>query len=193
MESRMDPSMLHITYRGMEPSPAVEAKVYERFERVAKLHDRITSCRVSIEAPHRHGNKGKLYTVAVNIQMPGAEIVVSRQGPRDHGHEDVYVAIRDAFDAARRQLEDRIRIIRGDTKLHEAPPHGVVVRLFPDYGFIRSTDGLEVYFHKNSLVESSFEQLEVGAPVRFVIAEGESEKGPQASTVHPIGKHHPPP
>ena len=62
--------------------------------------------------------------------------------------------------------------------------------MFPDYGFIEGADGLEVYLHMNSVVEASFEDLDVGSQVRFVFAEGESEHGPQATTVQSIGKHH---
>jgi len=67
-----------------------------------------------------------------------------------------------------------------------------VVRLFPDdgYGFIETADGQEVYFHRNSVVEGDFAKLAVDSEVRVEIAYGESEKGPQATTVRPVGKHH---
>jgi cold shock CspA family protein len=82
--------------------------------------------------------------------------------------------------------------MRQDVKTHEAPLHGKVLRLFPyeGYGFIDMSDGREVYFHRNSVVEGSFDELEEGAEVRVVVAEKEGEQGPQASTVKPVGKHH---
>ena len=120
----------------------------------------------------------------------GEELIVGRAQPLDHAHEDVYVAIRDAFDAAGRQLEDHARRFRAQVKTHAVPLHGKVVRLFPDYGFVETSDGLEVYFHRNSVSGGAFASLEAGDEVRLVIAEGESDKGAQASTVVRLGKHH---
>lgn len=182
---------VQITFRQMDPSPAVEAAIRERVERLERFFDRIISARVVVEAPHRHKRKGKLYSVGVDLRVPGGEIVVKHNGPQDHAHEDVYVAIRDSFDAARRLLEDHARTGRGDTKAHEPPTHGKVARLFPfeGYGFIETPQG-EVYFHKNSVTDRQFDKLSVGAEVRLAVASGESEHGAQASTVTPIGKHH---
>jgi len=74
-------------------------------------------------------------------------------------------------------------------KAHATPPHGRVIRLFPDqgYGFIAAPDGRELYFHRNSVLSGGFEKLEVGSEVSY--AEEEGEKGPQASTVKPVGRH----
>jgi ribosomal subunit interface protein len=177
-----------VTFRGMDPSPAIEARVREAMDKLGQFHNRITSCRVVVEAPHRRRTKGKLYTIRIDMTLPGKEIVVTREGRLNHAHEDVYVALRDAFDAARRQLENHAREQRGQTKWHEAPPHGTVSGLFPDHGFITTADGREIYFHRNSVVGDGFESLEVGNSVRF--AESVGDKGPQASTVHPLGKHH---
>lgn len=182
---------LQIVFRGMDPSDAVEAAIREKAEKLERFLDRIVSCRVVVEAPHRHKHKGKLYNIRVELDIPGGEIAVTRSGPQDHAHEDVYVAIRDAFDAARRLVEDRTRRMRDDVKIHVQPLHGKILRLFPGegYGFVDTPDG-EVYFHRNSVVGAKFDDLKVGAEVRLVVTEGESAKGPQASTVTPVGKHH---
>jgi cold shock CspA family protein/ribosome-associated translation inhibitor RaiA len=174
----------------MDPSPAVEARIRERAARLEHLFDRVTSCRVVVEARHHHHHKGNLYGVRIDLRVPGEEIFVGRAGPLDHAHEDVYVAIRDAFDAAARRLEDHARRFRGDVKAHETPIHGKIARIFQDYGFIQTSDGQEVYFHKNSVVGGAFEALEVGSEVRVVVTEKESAQGAQASTVVPLGKHH---
>src|SRR3546814_6397380 len=102
------------------------------------------------------------------------------------------VALRDAFNAARRRLEDDSRKRAGRVKSHEVPPHGKIARLngFEDYGFIQTSGGGEIYFHKNSLVDADFDKLVEGQEVSYVVAEGESDKGPQASMVKLIGKHH---
>jgi ribosomal subunit interface protein len=176
---------LRITFRNMPPSEAIEARVRQKAQKLERFHSRITGCQVTIEAPHRHHHKGQLYQVTVDMTLPGGEIVASRSPSNDHSHEDVYVAIRDSFDAALRQLEDQTRRQRGEVKSHDAPTIGRVIRLFRDdgYGFIETPDGLEVYFHENSLVGSSVWDLNVGSEVRFTLAETESEKGPQATTV----------
>jgi ribosomal subunit interface protein len=181
---------LQITFDGMDPSPAIEARIREKAAKLEHFHDRIIGCKVVIEAPHRHHHKGKLYNVRIDISVPGKDVFVDHSGPLNHAHEDVYVAIRDAFNAAGRQLEDHVRRMRGDVKAHVAPVHGKVVRLFEDYGFAETPDGQEVYFHKNSVVDDAFDRLEVGSEVRLVIAGTEGVEGAQASTVTPIGKHH---
>jgi cold shock CspA family protein len=82
--------------------------------------------------------------------------------------------------------------VTGHVKTHEVPVHGTVVRLSREdgYGFIETSEGDEIYFHRNSVVEGSFEDLDVGQEVRLVVAYGESEHGAQASTVKSVGKHH---
>lgn len=188
------PSWLQITFRNIDASPAVEAKIRERARELEQFFDRIVSCRVVIEAPNRRRH-GDLYHVRVDLKVPGHEIVVKRDPPEHHAHEDIYVAVRDSFDAVRRQLEDHVRRRRGDVKVHEVPSHGRIANLIAeqDYGFINASDGGEVYFHRNAVANGGFEKLQVGDEVRFSLHPAEGEKGPQASAVVPIGKHHLPP
>lgn len=181
---------LQITFRDMPPSEAVEANIKEKVQKLEHFADNITSCRVVLEAPHKHQHKGQLFSVHIDITLPGKEIVVSRHPDAHHAHEDVYVAIRDAFNAARRQLEDHGRRHRGHVKYHEAEPHGHISQLMPeqDYGLIQTPDGREIYFHRNSVIDANFDKLEIGASVHFTETNG--DMGPQASTVHIEGKHH---
>jgi cold shock CspA family protein/ribosome-associated translation inhibitor RaiA len=181
---------LQLTFRGFPASPAIEASIRERTEQLARFHHRIVDCRVVVEAPHRHHVKGNLYHLRVLVNVPGGEIVVNDEGHDKHAHEDIYVAIRDAFNAVDRKIEDFVRRHRQDVKHHEVPAHGRIVRMFPDYGFIADGDGSEIYFHRNSVIEGGYDKLSVGAEVRFVASERESDKGPQATTVRPVGKHH---
>jgi ribosomal subunit interface protein len=99
---------LEIAFKNMERSDAVEARVREKAEKkLERYAGRITSCRVVIEAPHRHHTHGNCYEVRLDIHVPGEELVVTREGgSKDPAHTDVYIAIRDAFDAAVRQLDD---------------------------------------------------------------------------------------
>jgi len=181
-----------IVFHNLDRSPAVEELVRKRLDKLERFFDRITSCRVAVEGRQKRHHKGNLYAVHVTIAIPGHQIVASHTGPKNHAHEDLNVALRDAFDAAERQLEDLARRMRDEVKHHETPLHGKVLRLFQEegYGFVETADGQEVYFHRNSVVEQGFGALEVGSEVRLTVAEGESGKGPQASTVHPVGKHH---
>ena len=181
---------LQITFKDMAPSPAIESQVRDKSTKLERFFDRIIGCHVTIEAPHRHSHKGRLYGVRIDLTVPGREIVVTHSGPRDHRHEDIGVAIGDAFRAAERQLEDHARKSRGAVKAHVAPLHGHVTKLMPDFGFVTTSDGQEVYFHRNSVTDAGFARLEVGSEVRLAVAEGESAQGPQATTVAAVGKHH---
>lgn len=179
---------LQVTFRDMEPSAAVEARVREEAAELEQFHDRITRCRVVVEMPHRHQHQGRLFAVRLDLSVPGRELVIGREPAEGHAHEDVYVAIRDAFAAATRQLQDLARRQRGQTKEHEPLAEGRVARILHElgYGFIETVDRREVYFHRNSVLEGDFDRLEIGTAVRF--AEELGEKGPQATTVHIHGK-----
>ncbi len=179
---------LHITFRGMEPSPSAEAQIRRRAEELEQFSDRVTACRVVLEAIDRHHQHGRIYRVRVDLTAPGGAIVAGREPGRDHAHEDAHVAIRDAFDAARRRLQDHMRRIDGQTKQHEPPASGRIATLFAerDYGFLAADSGEEVYFHRNSVAGHGFDNLRVGEPVHYVIDPDEGEKGIQASAVIPL-------
>ncbi len=181
---------LQISFHHIPASAAVEDKIRERVAKLDKLYERIMSCRVVVDSPHRHQHKGKLYQVRIDLTVPNGELVVNRCASQHQAHEDIYVAIRDAFDRAERQLQAYARHRRNEVKTHEIPPHGWIAELYPEdgYGFITTPDGREIYFHQNSLLNGDFSQLEVGLDVRF--AETVGEQGPQASTVRLVGKHH---
>lgn len=181
---------LQITFRHMESSDAVERRVREEAAKLERFCDHITSCRVVVESPHEHHHQGKLFHVAIDLKVPGKEIVVTRGHGKDHAHEDVYVTIRDAFNEMQRQLQDYVRQHRGKVKEHEVPPHGRVLLLVPDedYGKIETPDGREIYFHRNSVLNDDYAKLEVGTEVRF--SEEMGADGPQASSVQLVGKHH---
>lgn len=110
------PLPLQITFRGMEPSPAVEWRIREKAVKLERFCDRIAGLRVVVDAPHRRHSKGRLYTVRVDLTVPGREILARKGVSQNHAHEDVHVAIRDAFNAAARQLENGARRRRGDAK-----------------------------------------------------------------------------
>ena len=128
---------LQITFRHMDPSDAVEANIRDKAEKLDQFADHIMSCRVVIDQEHKHHHQGKLFSVKLDIKVPGKEIVVDRHSEQHHAHEDVYVAVRDAFDAAKRQLEDYVRKQRGKVKTHDTAPHGKIKQLFPLHGLLQ--------------------------------------------------------
>jgi ribosome-associated translation inhibitor RaiA len=109
---------LEIVFHNVDRSHAVEDAVRERAAKLEQLAPDTTSCRVTIEAPHKHHQRGNLFSVRVDLHYPGGEAVATRSPADHHSHEDVYVAVRDAFDAARRQLQDTLHMRRGDVKHH---------------------------------------------------------------------------
>lgn len=181
-EKRME-LPLQITGRDLTLSASLESEIRDRAGKLELFCDKIMRCKVVLEGPAQHHRKGGPFKVRIDLTVPGSELVVNHQSD-----EDLYVAVRDAFDAARRQLEDYVRRQRGDVKAHAEPPYGHVSKLFEEegYGFIETADGREIYFHRNSVLVPGFENLKVGAPVRFTEEAG--EKGPQATTVTSASK-----
>jgi cold shock CspA family protein len=192
---------LQISFRNMKSSEAVDARIREEVAKLETFYNGIMRCRVIVEIPHRHHRKGDLYHVRIDMTVPGAELVVKRE-PSLHAslrdidseketksfeahaaHKDVFVVIRDAFKEARRQLQDFARRERGQTKLHVPQATARVSSLFPDkgYGFLKTPEETEIYFHKNSVLNNAFNRLTLGSSVTFTEELG--EKGIQASTV----------
>ncbi len=112
-----------ITFQGLEPSPALEERIHAKVQKLERISDNITSCHVVIERPPQHHQKGGLYEVRIHLEVPGGRIDVTREAGRDHAHEDVFVAARDAFTRASRLLEEHIDRQRGDVKSHANRAH----------------------------------------------------------------------
>jgi ribosome-associated translation inhibitor RaiA/cold shock CspA family protein len=173
-----------ISFRDMEPSPRLEAKIISRVKKIEQIFNHISACRVIVEAPHKHKMRGNMFHVRIDLSAPQGELVASRDVGVRIAHEQVDVALRDAFAALKRQLQKHKEKMRVDFHIPDRLPTGVIRELFPydEYGILETSDGREIYFHKNSLVEGSFERLKVGDELRF--KEELGAKGPQASTVH---------
>ena len=178
-----------VSFNDVPVDEQVRAAALEHVAQLERLSDRITGCHVVIAQPHHHHREGRLYSVRVDVVVPGGEIVVNRDQHLDHAHEDVFVALRDAFLAARRRLEDHVRRRRGVEKTHAPRARGRIAQIFPleGYGFIETPDGREVYFHRNAISDLEFKAADVGSAVSF--SEEEGEKGPQAAAVQLIHPH----
>jgi ribosomal subunit interface protein len=170
---------LQTTFRNMPHSDAIEAKINEKSAKLDRFYDRIMSCRVVVEESQSRRHQGKLFCVRIDITVPGKELAITRQE-----NEDAYVAVRDAFSAAVRLLEEHGRQKHGVVKTHHEPAVGRIIRIFPesDYGFIKTPDAREIYFHRNSVIdEIDFSKLKFGTEVSFIEEQG--KEGPQAARV----------
>ncbi len=173
---------IQITFRDMGHSDAAEAYVRDQAAKLEQVDRRIVSCAVALEMPHKRA--GGQHRVRIDVRTPGDEIVVDHSPPVEAAEGDLFAAIDEAFEKAARQLESHLARRRHEVKHHEsAYREGRVTKLwsYDGYGFLESSEGYEVYFHRNSVLHHAFDKLEVGAAVRFIEEDG--EKGPQASTV----------
>ncbi len=175
---------LQITFRHMEPSPALEVRIRELASRFDKFSEHIMRCHVIVQPLSHRPHQGALYDFRIDLTLPDEEVAIRRAHPADHAHESPYVALRDAFRAARRKLEDYERRRRGDVKSHIGPAEGRISELDAEHGWghIETEEGRLVYFHRNSVLGARFQDLATGTKVRF--AEEPGDRGPQASTVH---------
>ena len=175
-----------ITYRNIDKTDNIDSLVREKIAKLEQFCDYITSCRVVLEKAHDHPSSGSPYKVSIDITIPhGREIAVNQNPDEGKQYPPLEAVIRDAFEAARRQLVSITTEQKGERKIHPEQEIGaVIVKLFADqdYGFIKAIDtGKEVYFHRNSVVNRNFDELSVGNGVRFKETEG--EMGPQATSV----------
>jgi cold shock CspA family protein/ribosome-associated translation inhibitor RaiA len=174
---------LQLSFRNMEPSEAIEKLIREKAVGLGIFASHILQCRVVVERVGKQ--QGSLFALRFDLTTPGEEIVVQRQWKKDSERRNFHAIIRDAFDVLRRQLEEHTHRRRKEVKTHEVRPQGRVKALFHDegFGFLTTTDGREIYFHRNSVLGGRFDELVPGTEVAFVEEEG--AEGPQASTVRP--------
>lgn len=174
---------VQITFRGFSRSQAVANNVRKKAEKLGLFFDKVLRVRVVLEASHRRHHKGNLYHAQITVTVPGNKIVVGRDPAENMAHTDLYVAVRDGFSAARRQLQEYAARVHGKVKRRDGGPIGVVIKLFPDegFGFLQTIDGREVFFHRNSVLRKGFDRLKIGSKVIF--SEEQGIKGVQASTV----------
>lgn len=168
---------VQVSFHGMAASEAVEARAREKAAQLERYCADIMACRIAIDQLQKHQRQGRPFGVRIDLTIPGRELAVNRVED-----EDLQVALRDAFDAARRQLEDAVRRQRGQVKHHAGELRGEVVRLNEDFGFIRTSDGDEYYFSRDN-VHGGFDRLSVGSAVEFIGDAG--SQGPQAKRVTP--------
>ncbi|MBH8576544.1 HPF/RaiA family ribosome-associated protein [Nostocaceae cyanobacterium CENA369] len=182
-----------ITYRNVEKTDAIDTLVNEKIAKLEQVCSYISSCHIAIEKINDRPRSGSPYRVRIDITVPpGHELVGESNPTEDTQYEPLNAVIRDAFNAARQQL------VKLTQRQHESDKSvsreidrettALVTKLFRDrgYGFLKTLDGQEIYFHSNSVLHDDFERLEVGTGVHFFLGQG--EEGPQASTIKIIDK-----
>ena len=179
---------LEIAFRHVEPTEDIKALIKEKVGHLETFYDGITSCHVYVRAPHQSKRQGNLYEVTIEVRVPSTELVVRRVQSDASEHEHLRVAIRDAFAAMAIELKRWKDQLRGDVKTLEGQLQGKVVEIHhdEDFGQIIATDNRMIYFHRNSVIDGSFDELQPRDAVELVVQTKESDIGPQASTVRRI-------
>jgi ribosomal subunit interface protein len=181
---------LELSFRNVPKTERIEQMVREQAARLERFHDQIISCRVAIDKPQEHQSSGSPFRVRISLRIPpGHELAVDREPGRDHLHDDLPTVINRAFESLERQVKRLKDKQEGEVKRHpDQEAGGIVNKIFAEegYGFVRSVDGRDIYFHRNAVLEGDFDRLEIGTGVHFVEEAG--EEGPQASTVRIVDK-----
>ncbi len=181
---------LQIDFQGMDSNEQIRAAILKHVDQLEDRFGRITAGRVVVKAPGGRHRSGGLYEINIHLALPeGREVNINHTPQNDERYSDIDFALNDGFKRARRQLQDQVRHLQGQVKQHDDPPTGTVSELDPlgEFGFIETSDGREIYFHRNSVLSGGFADLMVGSRVTF--AEEIGDKGPQASTVKLMTKH----
>ncbi len=178
-----------IIFHDVDRSEWVENYIGERLQKLERFAQGITRCHVTLAQEQGKHKKGNRYSVMVEVRLPPQhDLAIKKQKEIRDMPTQLPALINLAFGAIERQLKKTAALRRGEEKMHDGQPHGLVEKLFDEgYGFIRATDdNRQVYFHRNSVLHGDFERLSVGTEVRFSPEEGEN--GPQASSVQVVGK-----
>jgi ribosomal subunit interface protein len=170
---------LDLTIREIPNSLVVENKIREKADKLSHYCDKVEFCKVVLGMTQKQHHQGKLYNAHIEVGVPGKVLVATHKK-----NEDIYVAIRDAFDAMNRQVKRYVANQHGNIRKHDAPLFGHLARKFDDYGFIETPEGIEYYFHASNVLHLGFEKMVVGQLVTFLDNKGmENNAGFQACHV----------
>lgn len=181
---------LEIAFKHVEQTDELKDLIESKAANLEKFYDGITSCHVYVRAPHRSQRKGNLYEVTIEVRVPGTELVVRGDQNDAVTHEHLPVAIRDAFASMADEIKRWKAERRGEVKTLDTQLQGKVAEIHHDrdFGQIIATDNRLIYFHRNSVVDGSFDEIQPRDTVELVVQTKESDIGPQASTVRPISR-----
>ena len=178
---------LEISFHNMDVSEPLEGEIRSLAARLETRFDHLIGCRVVIEKLQNRRRSGCAFDVHVVMKVPGQELAASREPQKadaKYSHPDALTAVRDAFSAAERRLVEFKRRLRSDTSKPTASAvAGQVALIEPgaDHGFILTRAGTRLYFHRDSVTDGRFEDLQAGASVHYVEEAGDA--GPSAAKV----------
>jgi len=179
---------LEIHFGHIEKTDDLELLIRERVEKLEQVCDYLSSCRVSVDRIGHTPQRGSPFRVRVDLTVPpDHEVVATREPGEGEAGDVLHSVIREVFTAAQRQLKKLVQLQHGKKKTHPGQEvTAMVIRLYPEkgFGFIKTLDGREIYFHQNSVLNEKFESLSVGTGVHF--EEEIGEHGPQATSVKVI-------
>ncbi|WP_013322510.1 HPF/RaiA family ribosome-associated protein [Gloeothece verrucosa] len=183
---------VEISYRGVEKTDTIETLIDEKVAKLEKFCNYLNSCHIAVEKIHDRPRSGSPYRVRIDITVPPSHELVAESNPAEQNqYVELDRVIRDAFSKAERQVKELSRQQRDSDQAKSGAAQdteALVVRLFPeqDYGFLKTLDGEEIYFHRNSVLHNDFERLAVGTGVRYSAIE--DDQGPRATTVQIVDK-----
>lgn len=175
-----------ITWRNVQRSDAVEAIIRKRIEAVEKFCPNAVGLRITLDSPQKQRHAARGFDVRLHLELPGPDLNVARTVRQGHAADDIIRAVNATFSALEQRIKETRRVMTGQEVKHHPPIlHGEIIELEPElgYGFVRADDGREVYFQKDGLVTDAWDDLAMGARLRF--REQDGEKGPFAVDVAP--------
>jgi len=181
---------LEISFHGISRSESIEEIIRSDVAKLERLCDRLISCHVGVKLDQHSSVSGNPFRVRVEMRVPpGHTLVVTNTSGVKEAADDLVTTVKNTFKSAHRRLRQLVEKQQGAMKSHPRQEiGGIIVKMFSreGYGFLRSLDGEEIYFHQNSVVNDQFDQLDPGTGVSFTTELG--DKGLQASSVQVIAK-----
>ncbi len=181
---------LQISFHGMEKSDFVEDWINKEVKKLEQICDHLISCHVGIKYDQKRKQTGNPFRIRIEMRVPpGHNLLVTHETGIKEPAGEVRTALQHAFKSARRRLKELVDKQQGTIKVHpEQEAVALVSKLFREegYGFLKTIDGEEIYFHKNSVLHNDFDRMEIGTGVNYFPEMG--EEGMQASSVQIVDK-----
>ena len=176
---------LEISFHGMSRSESIEQIIHKDVAKLERVCDRLISCRVGVKQDQKSSKTANPFRIRIEMRVPpGHNLVVTNTSGLKEAADDLPTTVKNTFKSAQRKLKQLVEKQQGERKSHpEQEISGIITKIFSQegYGFLRSLEGDEIYFHRNSIVNDDFDQLQPGTGVSYTVEAG--EKGLQASSV----------
>ncbi len=181
---------LEISFHGISRSESIEQIIRNDVAKLERVCDRLISCRVGVKLDQNSNVTSNPFRVRIEMRVPpGHNLVVTNTSGIKEAADDLPTTVKNTFKSAHRRLKQLVDKQQGMKKSHpEQEVSGIITKIFSEegYGFLRTLEGEEIYFHRNSIVNDAFDRLTPGTGVNYTAEVG--EKGLQASSVQVLGK-----